>query len=160
MGSYGKFKVFFLALVIILLCLSGGPIPAADEAQNPAQGAATGSEYVSDLDVITIENEGYERDKYGPVTFPHKRHAKDFRILCWECHHNYKDGVNIWLPWEETLSCGECHEPVAGKEGATSLKKAYHVGCRTCHKDLEKQKKASGPGRGCYGCHEKKKTGK
>ncbi|NLA75304.1 MAG: cytochrome c3 family protein, partial [Deltaproteobacteria bacterium] len=63
-------------------------------------------------EIIIIENNCYRRDRKGPVRFEHVKHARDYKISCWECHHDYdKDGINAWSPWEESKGCSECHDP-------------------------------------------------
>jgi hypothetical protein len=112
----------------------------------------------SDLDVIIINNKDYKSKRRGPVTFPHLKHAKDYNISCWQCHHQYDDTVNVWDPWsEETLGCADCHQPLKGEGQLVGLQKAYHLLCRDCHKTLLEQHKKAGPYRGCLQCHEKTK---
>jgi hypothetical protein len=46
---------------------------------------------IKELDVITIENKGYKKDRKGPAKFEHVKHAREYKISCWECHHEYKE---------------------------------------------------------------------
>ena len=111
----------------------------------------------NEFDVITIENEGYTKDRKGPVKFNHLKHALNDKILCWECHHDYADKKNNWVPWGTTEKCAECHMPSENVDNLPNLQKAYHLNCRNCHKDLEGPQKQNAPYRQCYGCHEKTK---
>jgi hypothetical protein len=119
--------------------------------------AVTGytQENTSDLDVIVIDNEGYDTDRKGPVIFSHRKHALDYEVSCWECHHEYDGEENVWRPWNETLKCSECHMPSMDMEEIVNLQKAYHVNCKNCHEEGAKKKDNPGPYRRCYGCHEK-----
>jgi hypothetical protein len=134
----------------MLLGVSGEIIAVKAKAAEPAASP-------SGLDVIIIDNEDYESDRKGIVTFTHRKHALDYKVSCWECHHEYVDGKNIWSPWEETVTCGACHDPEEKYDNPILLQKAYHFNCKNCHKSLAKEKKKTGPYRKCYGCHEKPK---
>ena len=45
---------------------------------------------------IQIASEGYKRKIYKPVKFTHLIHVEDYGVESDECHHDYKDGENIW----------------------------------------------------------------
>ncbi|RJR42702.1 MAG: hypothetical protein C4576_15610 [Desulfobacteraceae bacterium] len=115
--------------------------------------ATSAKEAESSLDAFTIENKGYKSERKGPVDFSHRKHAMDYRVSCWDCHHEYKDGKNIYSPWEQTQQCSECHDPVKSKDKIPSLQKAFHMNCRDCHLKMAEQKKKTGPYRKCFGCH-------
>ncbi|MBN1103223.1 MAG: cytochrome c3 family protein [Deltaproteobacteria bacterium] len=117
----------------------------------PAVGAA-GKERGT-ADTLILDNKAYKSDRKGPVTFTHRKHAMDYRVSCWDCHHDYKDGKNLWSPWGETKQCAQCHDPKKSVDKVVNLQKAYHVNCKTCHQNLAAQKKKTGPHRKCLGCH-------
>ncbi len=106
-------------------------------------------------DVIRIENEGYKHDRKGPVEFNHTKHARDYKVSCWDCHHVYKDGINVWSPLAKTAKCSQCHHPLKKEGMAMKLQTAYHVNCKNCHKTLAESNQSTGPYRKCYGCHER-----
>jgi predicted CXXCH cytochrome family protein len=108
----------------------------------------------SSLDVIIINNDDYKSKRRGPVAFSHLKHAKEYGVSCWDCHHEFEDNLNVWVPWAETGRCSDCHEPI-GDEEVFGLQKAYHMNCRGCHQAMVAQNKKTGPHRGCFGCHEK-----
>ncbi|MCA1959256.1 MAG: cytochrome c family protein [Desulfomonile sp.] len=88
--------------------------------------------------------------KRGPVNFDHTKH-KDFK--CTQCHHEYKDGNNVWQEGQEVKKCSECHKKEdQGKQ--VKLEKAMHDQCVKCHKDMKKEKKQTGP-TACTKCHPK-----
>ena len=124
-------------------------------------GQATSKKIVAekpqDLDVIMIDNKGYKKDRKGPVRFTHKRHALIHKVSCWECHHVYDKGENVWVPWGETKKCNQCHDPI--KDGPTNknLHKAFHYNCKVCHEALAKKAKKAGDARKCTNCHLKKR---
>jgi len=128
-------------LFLVILGGRGAPVGAAE------RGKGTG-------DVLTLDNKGYKSDRKGPVTFTHRKHAMDYRVSCWDCHHEFKDGKNVWSPWEgETQQCVKCHDPEKTRDKVVNLQKAFHLNCKTCHQELAAQKKKTGPHKKCLGCH-------
>lgn len=113
-------------------------------------------ESLRDLDVIMIDNKGYKKDKKGPVRFTHKRHARMHRVSCWECHHVYVKGENVWVPWGETKKCNQCHDPINDGPTNKKLQKAFHYNCKKCHEALAKENKKMGDAKKCTNCHLKK----
>jgi hypothetical protein len=105
------------------------------------------------LDIIIINNEDYEKDRKGPVKFEHKAHANEYEITCWECHHEYEDGENIWAPWETTLACIDCHDPSMAMDEIIKLQTAYHNNCKNCHKDQAIYGDDAQAYRKCNTCH-------
>ena len=108
------------------------------------------------LNLILLNNQGYKKKRKGPVAFTHKRHAYEYRLFCWDCHHVYKDGQNIWVPWGETKGCIQCHDPKKKEPNKIMLQKAFHFQCKGCHRELAKEKKKTGAYEKCGGCHLKK----
>ncbi len=75
------------------------------------------------------------------VKYSHIIHNK---IKCIKCHHKIKTGdTNI-------KSCNECHNTTS----EINLKSALHKNCKTCHKEMKKDNKKTGPIT-CRGCHKK-----
>ena len=108
-------------------------------------------------DDFKIQNEGYKTDKKGPVHLSHKKHSADYKIACTECHHDYKDGKNVWQEGQPVEKCVACHDPKAKKGNAGKLQNAFHKNCKNCHKELvaaDPNKKV--PYKKCKDCHEKK----
>ena len=112
-------------------------------------------------DEVTIENEGYKKDKKGAVKLSHKKHNTDYKVACTECHHNYQDGKNVWKEGDPVKKCMGCHDPLKGrKDSPKGLRSAYHnknscVG--RCHKDALKEGKKNAPKSSkCSACHSKK----
>ena len=106
-------------------------------------------------DVIMIENKGYKKDLKGPVKFMHKEHSADYKIACTECHHEYKDGKNVWKEGDPVKPCSACHDPNKKQGNAPKLQNAFHTNCKDCHKAEDKKGKKA-PYRKCNDCHEKK----
>ena len=112
-------------------------------------------------DEVTINNEGYEPDKKGPVTFEHNKHVTEHGIACTECHHEYKDGKNVWKEGGPVKECIECHNPVKEEgEEVINLKAAFHKNCTGCHKAMAKDGKITKEElkalKKCSSCHQKK----
>jgi len=106
---------------------------------------------------ITIDNEGYNAKRRGPVTFDHSTHAYDYDIACKECHHTYEDGKNIWEEGDPVNKCIECHDPNESDGPIKNLRLSFHRNCKTCHKDMAKEGiTEDAPFKKCSGCHEKK----
>ncbi len=142
-------KRFIGVLTIILtglLFLSVGVLTAADKTDSP--------------DEVTIENKGYKADKKGPVKLSHNKHNKEYKVACADCHHEYKDGKNVWKEGQPVKKCAECHSPLkeeAKKAGVKKLQNSYHKNCKTCHKALVTEKKSeNAPFKKCNDCHQKK----
>ena len=119
--------------------------------------------YVNDLsavdqpDDIMIENEGYKPDRKGPVSFSHTNHAEDYEVSCMQCHHEYKDGENIWNEGDPVKKCVECHSPLANQGEAKKLSIAFHKNCKACHRNLAKEGiSKDAPYKQCTNCHEKR----
>jgi hypothetical protein len=114
-------------------------------------------------DDITINNEGWPKDKYEPAKLSHKKHVSEYSVQCKDCHHVYKDGKNVWEEGQAVQKCSECHNvyklgkdlrEASEDEKKLSLYKAYHDNCKGCHKEKEK-----GPVK-CTECHAKIPTEK
>jgi len=134
-------KVISLLIVVFsgLLFLAVGVLTAADVP-----------------DEISIQNSGYKKDKKGPVKFSHKKHHADYKVACTECHHDYKDGKNVWKEGIPVKKCSECHNPLKKEGKVKKLQNAYHRNCKNCHKALGKEGKPTGPFKKCNQCHAKK----
>jgi hypothetical protein len=134
--------VGFLMLVMLVAIRTDPSSPLKGSLALAADEKSTESESSSDLDVIIIDNKVYKSKRRGPVFFIHLKHAKDYSISCWECHHEYEDRVNVWVPWsDETPGCADCHDPGKGEGKMAGLQNAYHVLCRDRHKTLKEQNK-------------------
>ena len=135
-------KKFFGVLMIILtglLFMSIGVLTAADVP-----------------DDVTIENKGYKSDKKGPVKLSHKKHSADYKVACTECHHEYKDGKNVWKEGQPVKKCSACHSPLKTEGKVKKLQNAYHNNCKNCHKELVTAKKSDkAPFKKCTDCHQK-----
>ena len=89
-------------------------------------------------DTVSIENEGYKKDKKRPVPLSHKKHSVDYKVKCIECHHEYKDGKNVWKEDQPVKKCSECHDPEKKQGKTQKLQNAYHSNCKDCHKAIIK----------------------
>ena len=125
---------------------------------------AVGIVIANDLpEEVTIEDEGYQKDKKGAVKFNHNKHVKEFEICCADCHHVYVDGKNTWKEGDPVEKCAKCHNPVKEEgEAVMNLKKAFHKNCTGCHSALKKEGKITKEQlkslKKCSKCHEKKPT--
>lgn len=89
----------------------------------------------------------------GEVIFPHDRHYSS-GIDCLLCHHRFEKGTNVLTldelqPGTQAVSCAACHR------SSRNLERAYHRLCITCHHDMKKSNKRTGPIM-CGLCHGKK----
>jgi hypothetical protein len=108
-----------------------------------------------DKDISVHTGDVFKEFKQGPVKFSHEKHKE---TKCTDCHHDFKDGKNVWQEGQEVKKCGACHKLEA--EGKVlKLEKAYHDKCQNCHKALKKENKKTGP-TACNKCHEKKEGAK
>ncbi len=154
MNSKRFWNVLFL-LVLITLIFTGWQVKMV-VAENQATSVSPGDEAKAgprNLNVILLSNQGYKKKRKGPVEFTHKKHVYQYKLFCWDCHHDYKDGQNVWVPWGETKRCNQCHDPKSKEHNKIMLQKAFHYQCKGCHKDLAKKKMKTGAYRKCGGCH-------
>ena len=94
----GFFLRFCLVLIFLLsagslIVSNSSTIYADDEKESEEM-----SQKIEDLEIITIENMGYKKDRKGPAEFEHVKHSREYKISCWECHHEYKDDQDIEQP--------------------------------------------------------------
>ena len=136
-----RFCILLTAILTGLLFLSAGTLVVAATAEPDK--------------VIEIENPGYAKDKKGPVAFDHVAHTDKAKVACVECHHDYKDGKNVWKEGMEVKKCSDCHDINKNTEQdgmkVMKLQNAYHKNCKNCHKEEKK-----GPYKKCNDCHAKK----
>ena len=123
-----------LLLSIGLTFLASGVLTAADVTEK-----------------IVIDNKGYSKDIKGPVNFSHLKHSKDYGVACTDCHHEYKDGNNIWKEGDAVKTCVTCHDPEKTQDNVPRLMMAFHNNCRDCHKNSGKD---TAPSK-CNDCHAK-----
>jgi Ni/Co efflux regulator RcnB len=103
---------------------------------------------------ITINNEGYEADRKGPVEFTHIDHAESYEVACKECHHDYMDGKNIWEEGDYVPKCIECHDPQESDGNIKNLRLSFHRNCKICHRNLAKEGiSEDAPYTKCRDCH-------
>lgn len=102
--------------------------------------------------VIILDSQDGKR---GPVSFSHLKHAGEYEVSCTECHHEYKDGKNIWTQNDPVKKCGECHDPEEKKDGVMKLQNAFHKNCRDCHKQMAEESTSEiAPYKKCTDCHQ------
>lgn len=124
-----------LLLSIGLVFLAAGVLTATDVAEK-----------------IVIDNQVYSKDIKGPVNFNHLKHSKDYNAACTDCHHDYKDGNNIWKEGDAVKKCLNCHDPEKTQGNAPKLLMAFHDKCKDCHKQSGKD---TAPSSKCNDCHAK-----
>lgn len=108
---------------------------------------------------ITINSTLWEKHTKPPVVFMHKKHQE--KNKCDRCHHDYKDGINMWNEDLAVLNCQKCHdEPTQKGEKqlpeavlAKNLKVAYHTQCVGCHRTMKRVNKDTKAPTTCNKCH-------
>ena len=154
-----KMNMLLKVLLMVTICISCGFFLSIGVSKDNVGAYTDDSEDTTgstDLDVIIIDNKDYKKDRKGPVTFNHKKHAWEYKVFCWQCHHDYKEGENVWAAWGTTKKCSQCHNPIIEQGAAMKLKKAYHVNCKTCHKELAVFGEQPSEYRKCNRCHSAK----
>lgn len=109
---------------------------------------------------IIINSTLYPKHTMPLVKFPHMKHFDDYGYDCTECHHIYKNGVNVWTDGDET-SCQICHnEPTVKNEKRLSLpqqklnlKLSYHGKCIGCHRKYNHENNKKVAPITCQDCH-------
>ena len=104
-------------------------------------------------DEIVIDGKNYKKDIKGPVKFNHYKHVADIGIDCTECHHEYKDGKNVWEAGNDVKNCDQCHDPNKSEGNKKKLMMAFHNNCKNCHKEKNKEG-SNAPDKNCEGCHQ------
>jgi hypothetical protein len=128
----------YITIIIGIIFMTVGIMSAADVTTPPEK--------------VTIDNKVYKDDKKGAVEFSHLKHTKDYKATCTDCHHEYKDGKNIWKAGDAVKKCSACHDPENDQGNAKKLQTAYHNNCKDCHK---KSGKDTAPSTKCNDCHAK-----
>ena len=134
--------VFFLFILLCLLYAPAASLKAAESQEMP--------------DEIYIENKIYRTDRKGPVWFSHIEHAEGYVEACEECHHEYKDGQNIWHEGQPVKKCSACHDPSKRQGKVRKLYIAFHKNCKGCHQKLAREGDTNAPYKQCTDCHEKR----
>lgn len=102
---------------------------------------------------IVIDGKNYKKDIKGPVNFSHSKHATDYGVECTECHHEYKDGANVWNAGDEVKKCEQCHNVDKTEGNVKKLMLAYHKNCQDCHTEKSKEGKKTPNKTKCEECH-------
>ncbi|MCW8801346.1 MAG: class III cytochrome C family protein [Desulfobacter sp.] len=119
-----------------------GPVACAGCHPDPHSKVENSDESLSiPMGIITIEAPEEVEAKKGAVGFPHGLH---FQFACKACHHDW-DGES------EVEACDSCHsetEPsgtrsIKDEENQMYFLAAYHNNCLTCHRDMNKKRKAA-----------------
>jgi hypothetical protein len=132
-----------LCIVISVLLATSTALIAAEEQEMPGE--------------IYLENKVYKTDRKGPVRFSHSEHADGYVESCDACHHEYKDGKNIWEEGQPVKKCAACHDPSKSEGSVKKLNIAFHKNCKGCHKKLAKEGGGTeAPYKQCTDCHEKR----
>ena len=125
----------------------------------PPLGTATSTNATEEQEVpdeISINNTVYKTDRKGSVLFSHSEHADGYVESCDGCHHEYKDGQNIWEEGQPVKKCFSCHDPSKRDGRIRKLNIAYHKNCKGCHRELSREGSTQAPYRQCTDCHEKR----
>lgn len=128
--------VIYIAILVGLVFLAAGILSAADVTAPPAD--------------VTIDNQVYKSDKKGPVALSHEKHVNEYNATCTDCHHEYKDGENVWKEGDPVKNCVSCHDPDKAQGDAAKAQTAYHNNCKDCHKESGKD---TAPSKRCNDCH-------
>jgi len=147
-GRQGK-RIFFIGILAAIFFIASGllfvtatPTNAAEEQEVP--------------DEISIDNTVYKTDRKGSVLFSHSEHADGYVESCDGCHHEYKDGQNIWEEGQPVKKCSSCHDPSKRDGRIRKLNIAFHKNCKGCHRELAREGGTQAPYRQCTDCHEKR----
>ena len=142
---------------------SKSPLPAS-ETQDTKKESPTTSKAANYPAEIVLQSSLWKTHTRGPVQLTHKKHIKDYRVPCTECHHVFKGDKNIWEPGMPVDKCHVCHNEttVKGEKSLPpgsrirNLKLAFHKNCQGCHRNLKAENPDSKAPTVCSKCHEKK----
>ena len=147
-GKNGK-NVVLVGIFLSLLCVGLGLLFAPAASLKAAE-----SQEVPDE--IFIENKIYKTDRKGFVRFSHLEHAEGYVEACEDCHHEYKDGQNLWQEGQPVKKCSACHDPSKRQGNARKLNIAFHKNCKGCHQKLAREGGTDAPYKQCTDCHAKR----
>ncbi len=83
----------------------------------------------------------------------HYRHAKAMDKKCEKCHHAYNEKTKkLYYAKDQIGTCRYCHRAKT-EENRISLRKASHMACIDCHRQIAAKNETAGPFN-CEGCHE------
>lgn len=93
---------------------------------------------VLDNDISCFKENADDTKKRSPVVLNHEAHMD--KLECLDCHHIYKDGVNILdeSDLEEgnpDIACCSCHN----SKSKMGLAEAFHSSCIPCHNEIGKK---------------------
>ena len=147
-GRQGK-KVFFIGILASIFGIAFGLIFVTAASTN-----ATEAQEIPDE--ISINNKIYKTDRKGSVYFSHAEHVEGYVDGCDACHHEYKDGQNVWEEGQPVQKCSACHDPLKRDGNVRKLNIAYHKNCKGCHRELAREGGTEAPYRQCTDCHAKR----
>ena len=118
--------ISFRILFILLSILIAGSFMVSNSTTSYADDEKASEEIcqcpnIEELEVITIDNKGYKKDRKGPAKFEHVKHARDYKISCWECHHEYKDNQDAQE--SQVSQEAQVSEDIGSTEGAENTNK-------------------------------------
>ena len=142
-------KIFFVGILAAALCTVFGHLLVTAAATNVAEEQEVPDE-------ILINNKIYKTDRKGAVYFSHTEHAESYVDACDACHHEYKDGQNLWQEGQPVQKCSACHDPQKRDGNVRKLNIAYHKNCKGCHKMLAREGETAATYRQCTDCHAKR----
>ena len=93
---------------------------------------------ISQEEMKTIEDAGFQKKQRPPAVFKHDEHNENAEIEeCNECHHIYENGEKLEDESSEDQRCSDCHsEAESGDQ--PRLIKAFHLNCKGCHQTAKK----------------------
>jgi hypothetical protein len=141
MGRKVFWNVLFLSLWITLVFM-GWQTATVDAEPAKVEGVSSGDEAKADsnkLDLILLNNQGYKKKRKGPVEFTHKKHVYEYKVFCWNCHHDYKDGQNVWVPGERPNGAINATIPRARNTTKSCFKKRIITSAKGVIKTLLKK---------------------
>ncbi len=121
----------------MLVALAGGAFIAAAT-------LAYAAVWAPEQEVVIATGKAFTK----PMSFSHSKH-KEYK--CTDCHHDYKNGQNMWREGQQVKLCNDCHLEEK-KPLQMDLETAYHNKCVGCHRKIKKQGKKTGP-TACSKCH-------
>ena len=171
------FVLIFLFSAGSLIVLNSSMIYADDEQESEVISQSADDEQMSEemakkikeLNIITIDNKGYQKDRKGPAKFEHVKHSREYQISCWDCHHEYKDKDEQQVEQPAEAAKNEQGEEAAQNEEPKEPKAKYLTEqniwspwgitkkCAECHDPKEKKDDAiklqAAYHKNCKNCH-------
>jgi len=120
-----KPRVIFRVCIMLIFLLIAGSLLISSNSMTYADDEQMSEEMaqkIKEMEIITIDNKGYKKDRKDPAKFEHVKHSREYKISCWECHHEYKKDEPGEQPSVQEVKSEQSEQTVQNEENAKKEK--------------------------------------